>query len=137
LTSSHLESTPATPSPSSAFSRLGGEEKLRNIVRDFIQRVYRDPIIGFFFTKIDQAQLIEREYEYAAQHLGADIAYQGRPIGRTHRPHRINLGQFHRRLWILQKTLEDHLIPPDIAASWLERERLLVNAVTTGLDCNE
>ncbi|MEM1007824.1 MAG: group 1 truncated hemoglobin [Myxococcota bacterium] len=122
---------------STPFERLGGETKLRVILSAFLDRVVHDMIIGFFFQNIDRAQLLEREFELASQHLGGPHRYQGRPLEKVHQPHRINTGQFHRRLWLLEQTLQRHQVDPDIIDEWLGRERKLLHVITTGKDCDE
>ncbi len=119
------------------YERIGGEPALRRIVEQFVGRFYDDSIIGFFFTKIDRNRLIQHELEHASQHLGGPHTYQGRPIGSAHRPHRINAGQFHRRLWIVEQTLRDHHVDEEIIQAWLEQERKLFNAITQNRQCVE
>jgi hemoglobin len=121
----------------SDFSRLGGFDGLKPLVRKFIQRVMSDTIIGFFFDLVDQEQLIAREVEFAARHLGGPDAYTGKPIARSHKPHPINRGHFHRRLWILEEVLKEEGVPEDIRERWLEHNRLLEPAVTNGTECVE
>ena len=47
----------------SLFQRLGGEEKLRAIIDNFIDRVFADRMIGFFFRNADRARIKELEYQ--------------------------------------------------------------------------
>ena len=69
----------------SAIERLGGEERLRVIIDDFVDRIVRDMMIGFFFRSVDIPRLKQREFEFAAAHLGGETRYTGRPkIGRAH-----------------------------------------------------
>ena len=69
---------------SSLFEKLGGEDRLRLIIDTFIDRVFEDRMIGFFFRNADRARIKEMEYQLAAKFLGADIEYRGRPIGKAH-----------------------------------------------------
>lgn len=117
------------------YQRLGGEAGLRRIVADFVDRVFDDVIIGFLFVGVDRATLVEREVAFAAAHLGGPQRYAGRPIGAVHRKHPINRGHFHRRLWLLEQTLTDHGADRDVIDRWLEHNRGLEKAITTGLDC--
>jgi hemoglobin len=119
----------------SDFEALGGEAGLRPLVSDFIRRVYADAIIGFFFVGIDRERLVQRELELAAAHLGGPQAYSGRPVGTVHRPHPINPGHFHRRLWLLEKTLRQHGVDEGIITRWLEHDRRLERAVVSAPDC--
>ncbi|MCA9565363.1 MAG: group 1 truncated hemoglobin [Myxococcales bacterium] len=116
------------------YERIG-EERLRAVVADFIDRVYRDVIIGFFFLRIDKAALIEHEFRFAAAHLGGPKSYGGRTIAEAHRRHPINRGQFRRRLWLLENTLRDHGIEDDIIERWIQHNQLLERVVTDGSEC--
>jgi truncated hemoglobin YjbI len=122
----------------SHFDQLGGEPGLRGIVDDFVDRVFDDIMIGFHFRAADRARIKAKEYEFAAQHLGADVAYSGQPMARAHAKHGILGGQFVRRLKILEETLEDHGAPPEVIQAWLAHNERLRGAVTkdAGSECN-
>ena len=113
----------------SLFERLGGESTLRTILTDFYQRVFDDVMIGYMFMGQDKARLIEREYEYTAQMLGSDVTYRGRTMSVAHKDHRIAKGHFERRFKILDDTLNDHGVPPDVRKHWMDHTRALANAV--------
>lgn len=119
----------------SDYARLGGAEGLEPLVRAFVNRVRQDVIIGFFFDRVDPETLIARELEFAAQHLGGEVRYSGRPLRTVHRAHPINRGHFHRRLWILEEILREAQVPEDIRERWLQHNRALEGAVTNGTDC--
>lgn len=110
----------------SLFDELGGEPVLRSIIRTFVDRMFSDPMIGYLFRKASAQRVAEKEYELAAQHLGAsDVVYTGRPLGTAHAPHRILEGQFARRLHILRCTLQEAGAPPAVIEHWLAHtERL-------------
>ena len=93
------------------FDELGGEARLRAIIERFVDKNVDDPMIGFFFQGVSRERLKQKEYEFAAQHLGAPIAYRGRPIAEAHGRHPIMGGQFMRRLQILKETLIDFDVP--------------------------
>ena len=111
------------------IDRLGGLDGLRPIVADFVGRLCRDTMIGFHFRDVDQGRLVELELQFAAQMLGADVAYQGRPIAAAHARHPISDGQFARRTTVLRQTLADHQVPADIVNVWLEHTESLRSAV--------
>lgn len=98
---------------------IGGAEALRPIVADFVARICRDPMIGFHFRDVDQTRLTELEWQFAAQALGAPVAYAGRPVGVAHKPHPISDGHFSRRKRVLQQVLADHAVPEPVQAAWL------------------
>ena len=122
---------------SSAFERLGGEPVLHAIIDDFVDRVTRDLMIGFFFSRIDRARLARLEYEHAAAHLGGDVVYSGRPLRSAHASHRIMGGHFARRREILRQTLVAHHVPDDVASEWLAHVDSLRSEITpdVGSEC--
>jgi hemoglobin len=121
----------------SLFEKLGGESGLRAIVNAFIDRVFEDRMIGFFFRNADRARIKEMEYQLAAGFLGADIKYTGRPLGKAHVNHPIMGGHFARRRQILKETLEAYQVPEEIQAAWLQHTESLRPLITpeTGSDC--
>lgn len=116
------------------YERIGGEASLRAIIDDFIDRVYADVMIGFFFRGVSRERIKEMEFQLAAQWLGADIVYGGRPLEQAHRRHRIMGGQFARRKQILRETLADHGVAPDIVASFMEHTDALRKLITREAD---
>jgi len=102
------------------FVRLGGSSKLRDVIDDFVARIFRDVMIGFLFKGKSKERIRELEYRFAAVHLGApDIQYTGRPLGEAHAASPISSGHFARRKKILEETLTDHGVDPDVIAAWL------------------
>lgn len=121
----------------SDFQRLG-EDALKAIIEDFVTRLYGDLMIGYMFKRAPKARIVRFEYEHAASFLGAGIEYGGRPLGKAHAGHRIQGGQFMRRLQVLKNTLKDHKVPEDIAARWVAHHESLRDEVTQqpGSDCD-
>jgi hemoglobin len=124
---------------STLYERLGGEPALRAIIDDFVERVFADIMIGFFFTGIDKARLKELELQHAAQFLGGPQQYAGRPLRQAHAKHRIMGGQFARRRKILEEVLDAHGAPPDVKAAWLAHVESLRGQITGDSDgqCND
>ncbi len=60
------------------YEQLGGEAKLRQIIDTFIDRVFEDRMIGFFFRNADRKRIKEMEFQLTARFLGADVEYQER-----------------------------------------------------------
>lgn len=117
------------------WARLGGEPAARRLITAFIDRVFADSIIGFRFVGVDRAALIEREIEHLSGILGGELRYGGRPLPGVHRPHRINRGQFRRRLAIARTVGAELGIDPEVIAEWNRREAAMEAVITTGLDC--
>jgi len=100
-----------------------------------VQRISTDMIIGFFFADKDLDRIVDKEFELASTHLGGPHAYTGRPLGQAHAPHRINAGQFRRRLALLRTVLREHGVDEDIIERWIDHDQRLLSVVTDGRDC--
>jgi hemoglobin len=116
----------------SLYDQLGGEPALRRIIDRFVDRMMDDVMIGFFFRAVDRAHLKQKEFEFAAAHLGGPVTYNGRPLETAHRVHRIFDGQFMRRLAILRETLEELGVPAPVRDHWLEHTLSLQDRVIAG-----
>jgi len=103
----------------SFFEALGAEPALRRIIERFVDRIFDDVMIGYLFRAADRQRVKDKEFEFAARHLGAPVAYTGRPLAEAHRAHRITGGQFMRRLQILRETLAEFQVPENVAEHWL------------------
>ena len=112
------------------FDKLGGEPRLRAIIDTFIDRVFEDRMIGFFFRHADRARIKEFEYQLAAGFLGADVEYRGRPLGKAHANHPIMGGHFARRRQILSETLDFHGVPREIKEALLRHTDALRAQIT-------
>lgn len=115
--------------PKTMYDELG-EERLRAIIAEFVDRIFDDVMIGFFFRHADRERIKAKEFEFAAAHLGGPVTYSGRPIDKAHRAHPIMGGQFMRRLHILKQVLEAHAVPEPIREHWLGHTEALRPLVT-------
>jgi hemoglobin len=122
----------------SLFDKLGGESRLRSIVDTFVDRVFEDRMIGFFFHNADRRRIKELEYQLTANFLGADIEYRGRPLGKVHANHPIMGGHFARRRQILSETLDFYQVPAEIKSVILEHTDALRSQITpeSGSQCD-
>lgn len=120
-----------------AFERIGGEPALQAIIDDFVDRMFDDVMIGFFFRRASRERIKELELQHAAEHLGGPIRYRGRPLREAHRAHRIMGGQFARRSKILEDVLSAHGVPADLREAWLAHVESLRGEIThdPGSEC--
>ena len=111
--------------------------RLRVVIEDFYSRLVDDVMIGFLFAGKDRARLIEKETEFTARLLGADVPYTGRAIKEAHARSPILGGHFERRLEILRQTLIDHRLPFHVQWDWIEHTLALRPQVTAdrGSEC--
>jgi hemoglobin len=119
------------------YDKIGGDA-LRAVITDFYDRVFSDVMIGFLFAGKDRQRLIDKEWEFTAHFLGADVAYTGRPIRQAHARSPILGGHFERRLRILEETMDDHGVDPEVRAAWVGHTRSLRPQVTAdkGSECD-
>jgi hemoglobin len=124
--------------PESLFEQLGGAAKLREIIDVFIDRVFDDRMIGFFFRNVDRRKIKELEYQLTAEFLGGPVEYRGRPLDQAHGKHPIMGGQFARRMKILNDTLDEFRVPEAVRAAWIEHNEKLRPLITSnsGSDCD-
>jgi hemoglobin len=120
------------------FEELGGEDKLKKIIDVFMDRVFADRMIGFFFKNADKNRIKAMEYELAAEFFGAPVRYRGKPLAVAHAKHPIMGGHFARRRQILKETLEAVGVPDHIQVAWLEHTDALRLLITpqTGSGCD-
>jgi hemoglobin len=104
----------------SLYDDLGGEPVLRRIVDRLVDRLFSDAMIGFFFARASKDRIKDKEFEFAAEHLGGGVAYTGRPLTAAHSAHQIFDGQFLRRLQILKETLDEFGVPEPVRKHWIE-----------------
>ncbi len=114
------------------LAQAGGYDKLQAAIDDFVERVCRDTLIGFFFTQVDRAQLKRLEGQFAARALGADVPYEGRPLRQAHAAHRIADGQFARRRELLRQALRDHGMPETVIVALIDHTERLRSAIVWG-----
>ncbi|RME50483.1 MAG: group 1 truncated hemoglobin [Deltaproteobacteria bacterium] len=118
------------------FELLGGEAALRRIIDTFVDRMFDDVMIGFFFKGVDRERLKAMEYAFTAAFLGAPVQYTGKPIGAAHARHPIMKGHFDRRLAILRETLIEAGVPDAVREAWLAHTEQLRPLVTHDRDCD-
>jgi hemoglobin len=121
----------------SLFDQIG-PEPLRAVLTDFYGRVFDDLMIGFLFIGVDRQRLIDKEWEFTAQLLGAPVRYSGRPMREAHATRPILGGHFERRLQILRETLADHGVAAEVRDAWLAHSLALRPQITAdrGSDCD-
>ncbi len=123
-----VHNPPIDAAPGSDLERLG-EERVRRLVATFMERVFADPMIGFYFLGRPLVRIREMEARFALAHLGGGDVYSGRPLEVAHAGLKIVGGHFDRRSALLRETLMEEQVDADIVERWLahtENQRALV-----------
>ncbi len=118
--------------------RLGGEERLLEILRLFYARMAEDLIVGFFFAGHDLEQIVQGQHAFLLRATGTRDWFNGKHPSVAHRgltP--ILRGHFDRRLVLLTEILEQEGVAPGDRDAWLRLEsgfRAVVQARPTSDD---
>lgn len=78
------------------YQRLGGEAKVRKIVKDVLDRNFNNPVIGHHFQKVDMDKLNERVFEFFSMGTGGPHQYTGRDMRSAHSDLNITEDDFDR-----------------------------------------
>lgn len=114
---------------STVVERVGGLDAMRVILRDLYDRLFVDPMIGFFFSGRDKELLVERQLQFTAAGLGASVVYEGKSIPDAHAGLPILKGHFDRRHKLLADVLDAHGVDAESRAAWLAFDRSFRRAV--------
>jgi hemoglobin len=117
------------PTPATFYERIGGDAALHAIIDDFVERIFNDIMIGFFFREGSRDRVTRFEFQHACEFLGGPARYEGRPLRDAHARHPIRAGHFARRLEILRRVLAKHHVPADILQAWVDHNASLRSEV--------
>lgn len=78
------------------FERLGGEAKVRKIVRDILNKNLNNPIIGHHFKKVDMTRLNQMVFDFLSMGTGGPHHYSGRDMRTAHAGLNITEDDFQR-----------------------------------------
>jgi truncated hemoglobin YjbI len=109
-----------------------GEGRLRDILREFYQRMSKDVLIGYFFDGKDIQNIADQQFAFLLLAMGVRKTYDGKLPTHAH----LNLppiyvGHFDRRLTLLRKTLEDAGLKEEEINAWVDFEDAFRNVVIT------
>lgn len=79
-----MENVQTTTKTATLYERLGGEEKVRKIVRDVLQKNLDNPIIGHHFKKVDMEKLNQLVFDFFSMGIGGPHKYAGRDMRTAH-----------------------------------------------------
>lgn len=91
-----MEAVENSTKTATLYQRLGGEEKVRKIVKDVLDRNYNNPVIGHHFKKVDMNKLNERVFEFFSMGIGGPHQYTGKDMRSAHSDLNITEDDFDR-----------------------------------------
>lgn len=107
------------------YEDLGGLEKLKQIVDEFVDKLVDDLMVGYLFSKSDKIRIKEKEFELLANILGAKIKYTGNSVKEVHKTLNIKSGEFERRKQILKEILLKYNCPENVMKAIMEHTEKL------------
>lgn len=113
--------------------RIGGPERLRDVLTSLYARMAADPLIGFFFAQKDLKQVVEGQHAFLMRAFQEVERFHGRHPSVAHR----NLapilrGHFDRRLVILRELLTELAIDALDVDAWVKVEEGMRGVVQQG-----
>ena len=113
--------------------RIGGPERLRDVLTSLYARMAADPLIGFFFAQKDLKQVVEGQHAFLMRAFQEVERFHGRHPSVAHR----NLapilrGHFDRRLVILRELLTELGIDALDVDAWVKVEEGMRGVVQQG-----
>ena len=106
-----------------------------NVIKEFYERAFADPIIGHFFFNKDHTHLIRQQTLFTLNMMGYEgFEYQGKPLKKAHSALPLTNVHFNRRKVLLQEVLAASPVPEATRDRWLTLEEklrpLIVNSQT-------
>ncbi len=103
--------------------RIGGPERLREILHRFYEQLFTDPIVGFFFHDQDIHKIVSGQHGFLMRAFLETDRFCGVHPSKAH----VNLppirrGQFDRRLVVLREVLAAEGLDPQDIEAWVKVE---------------
>jgi truncated hemoglobin YjbI len=103
--------------------RIGGPERLRQILEVFYERLSQDLLDGFFFAGRDLAKIADGQHAFLMRAFQETERFRGIHPSKAHlQLPPILRGHFDRRLQLLREVLEQEGVHPLDVKAWLKVE---------------
>jgi truncated hemoglobin YjbI len=113
------------------LKKLGGEERLYTILKDFYHEMSKDILIGYFFSGKDVDLIAEKQMNFLLVAMGTRSTYEGKSPTSAHLElPPILSGHFDRRLTLLRQTLIKYEVDPKDIQIWIDFENAFREVVT-------
>ena len=103
----------------SLYESIGGEARVRDVLQTLYDRLFDDPIVGFLFQGKDKARIVEQQLAFTCHFLGGPQKYEGKALPAAHAALPLLPGHFDRRHRLLEQTLDEQNVPPEVKRVWL------------------
>lgn len=89
-----MSNSTTTQQKPTLFERLGGEENVRKIVNDVLEKNSNNPLIAHHFKNIDMKGLKQKAFEFFSMGTGGPHQYTGRDMRTAHANMNINIKEY-------------------------------------------
>jgi truncated hemoglobin YjbI len=117
-----------------SYDALGGEEKVRAVLRSLYDRLFVDPMVGFLFEGKDKEHIVAQQVLFTGRFLGGPQRYTGKPLPEAHASLPLLPGHFDRRHHLLAIVLEEQGVPEEVRRAWLHIDESLRPSVLAAGD---
>jgi hemoglobin len=120
------------------YESIGGEPRVRAVLQSLYDKLFADPMVGFLFAGKDKAHIVEQQLVFTCAFLGGPQRYTGKPLPEAHASLPLLAGHFDRRHRLLEQTLAEENVPPEVARVWLRiDESLRPSVLAAGEEARE
>jgi len=113
----------------SLYEAIGGEERVRAVIRALYDRLFDDPIVGFLFQGKDKEHIVAQQVVFTCRFLGGPHRYEGKPLPEAHAALPLLPGHFDRRHHLLAQVLDEQRVPDEVKRVWLRIDESLRGSV--------
>jgi hemoglobin len=111
------------------YEAMGGEPRVRAVLRSLYDKLFVDPMVGFLFDGKDKEHIIEQQVAFTCRFLGGPHVYTGRSLPLTHAALPLLPGHFDRRHRLLEQVLAEQNVPAEVSRAWLQIDESLRSSV--------
>jgi truncated hemoglobin YjbI len=101
------------------YEAIGGEAKVRAVLRSLYDKLFGDPMVGFLFEGKDKGRIVEQQVAFTCGFLGGPQKYVGKPLPDAHAALPLLPGHFDRRHRLLEQVLREEHVPEEVRNAWL------------------
>ena len=107
------------------YEAIGGEAKVRAVLRSLYDKLFDDPMVGFLFDGRDKEHIVEAQVAFTCGFLGGPQKYAGKPLPEAHAGLPLLPGHFDRRHRLLEQVLSEEGVPEPARGVWLQIDESL------------
>jgi hemoglobin len=111
------------------YEAIGGEARVRAVLRSLYDKLFDDPMVGFLFAGKDKDHIVDQQVVFTCSFLGGPQKYDGRPLPDAHGGLPLQRGHFDRRHTLLEQVLVEEHVPHEVQRAWLRIDESLRSSV--------